>query len=93
MNKILFYASERPSLSKEFIAALPLAGLDGTLKSRMKGTIVRAKTGLLSQAAGLAGYAYKQDGTRFVFSFIYNGIKTYEAKELFDQLVVNLVSK
>ena len=43
----------------EFIASLPLAGIDGTLRSRMQHTpagSVRLKTGHLDGVSGVAGY-------------------------------------
>jgi PBP4 family serine-type D-alanyl-D-alanine carboxypeptidase len=48
--------------------ALPIAGVDGTLKNRMKGTaaagVLRAKTGTLDGVYNLAGYV--PEGNRFV---------------------------
>jgi D-alanyl-D-alanine carboxypeptidase/D-alanyl-D-alanine-endopeptidase (penicillin-binding protein 4) len=57
--------------------AQPIAGVDGTLKSRMKGTKaegnVRAKTGTISNVRGLSGYVTTADGEEIVFSFLVNG--------------------
>ena len=56
--------------------ALPIAGMDGTLKNRMKGTeaegILRAKTGTLSGASCLSGFVYTQDGEPLVFTIMMN---------------------
>jgi len=53
-------------LRDPFIAALPRAGVDGTLSDRMKGTAaadnVRAKTGSFSNARAVAGYVRTADG-------------------------------
>ncbi|MGE5457216.1 MAG: D-alanyl-D-alanine carboxypeptidase/D-alanyl-D-alanine-endopeptidase [Methanococcaceae archaeon] len=61
----------------DWINSLPIAGVDGTLKARMKGTKaegnVRAKTGTISNVRGLSGYVTTADGEDFVFSFIVNG--------------------
>jgi D-alanyl-D-alanine carboxypeptidase/D-alanyl-D-alanine-endopeptidase (penicillin-binding protein 4) len=55
----------------------PIAGVDGTLKNRMKGTSaegnVRAKTGTISNVRGLSGYVTTADGEEIVFSFLVNG--------------------
>jgi len=58
----------------EFEAALPIAARDGTLSTRAGGAAdaVRAKTGLLSGAAALSGYARTRAGTEVVFSLIVN---------------------
>ncbi|MGE3972959.1 MAG: D-alanyl-D-alanine carboxypeptidase/D-alanyl-D-alanine-endopeptidase [Bdellovibrionales bacterium] len=89
-NRILYYAI-KSSVAPEFLSSLPLAGIDGTLKSRLKGYNVRAKTGLLSGVSSLAGFAYKKDGTVFTFSFMYNGSKHFIAKDLFEDLIIELL--
>jgi serine-type D-Ala-D-Ala carboxypeptidase/endopeptidase (penicillin-binding protein 4) len=59
-----------------FREALPIAGVDGTLKGRMKGTPaagnVRAKTGTLSSVATLSGYVTSAAGERLVFAIMLN---------------------
>ena len=60
----------------KFIAALPIAGEDGTLRRRMKATAaqgnVRAKTGTLRWANALSGYVTSAAGERLVFSVMLN---------------------
>lgn len=59
-----------------FRAALPVAAVDGTLRSRMRGTPaasnVRAKTGTLSSSTTLSGYLFTAAGERLVFSLMIN---------------------
>ncbi|MBC8030669.1 MAG: D-alanyl-D-alanine carboxypeptidase/D-alanyl-D-alanine-endopeptidase [Pyrinomonadaceae bacterium] len=59
-----------------FRDALPVAGVDGTLRNRMKGTAaennVRAKTGTLSSASSLSGFVTSASGERLVFSIMVN---------------------
>lgn len=59
-----------------FHDALPIAGVDGTLRTRMRGTPaegnVRAKTGTLSSVASLGGYVTTAGGERLVFSMMLN---------------------
>ncbi|MDT7810058.1 MAG: hypothetical protein QOJ70_3871 [Acidobacteriota bacterium] len=66
----------RHRFSIVFRDALPVAGLDGTLRNRMKGTPaqgnVRAKTGTLGTATSLSGYVLSAAGERLVFSLMIN---------------------
>ena len=59
-----------------FRDALPIAGVDGTLRNRLRGTPaennVRAKTGSLSSAASLAGYVTTAAGERLAFAIMVN---------------------
>jgi D-alanyl-D-alanine carboxypeptidase/D-alanyl-D-alanine-endopeptidase (penicillin-binding protein 4) len=59
-----------------FYNAMPIAGVDGTLKDRMKGTPAEgnahAKTGSLDMARSLSGYVTTADGERLIFSILSN---------------------
>ena len=59
-----------------FRDALPIAGVDGTLRNRMKGTVaennLRAKTGTLSSASSLSGFVTTAAGEELVFSIMVN---------------------
>jgi D-alanyl-D-alanine carboxypeptidase/D-alanyl-D-alanine-endopeptidase (penicillin-binding protein 4) len=59
-----------------FRDALPIAGVDGTLKNRFKGTLaennLRAKTGTLSSASSLSGYVRDAAGEELAFSIMVN---------------------
>ena len=59
-----------------FRDALPIAGVDGTLRNRMKGTVaennLRAKTGTLSSASSLSGFVTTATGEELVFSIMVN---------------------
>lgn len=59
-----------------FRDALPIAGVDGTLRNRLKGTPaennLRAKTGSLSSAASLAGYVTTVGGEKLAFAIMVN---------------------
>jgi D-alanyl-D-alanine carboxypeptidase/D-alanyl-D-alanine-endopeptidase (penicillin-binding protein 4) len=59
----------------EFLASLPLAGVDGTLRSRMKTTPaghVRLKTGHLDGVSGNAGYVTTAAGKTYVLVSLIN---------------------
>jgi D-alanyl-D-alanine carboxypeptidase/D-alanyl-D-alanine-endopeptidase (penicillin-binding protein 4) len=59
-----------------FRESLPVAGMDGTLRGRMKNTLaasnVRAKTGTLKFVNALSGYATTAAGERLAFSILLN---------------------
>lgn len=63
------------AVRKAWIAALPVAGMDGTLKTRLareRGRI-QAKTGSLQQIHALAGYVDTLGGDRLAFALYLNG--------------------
>ena len=70
----------RDSAYSAFPVSLPIAGVDGTIKKRMKGTLaegnVRAKTGSVQRARSLSGYVTTADGHELVFSFLCNAFMT-----------------
>jgi D-alanyl-D-alanine carboxypeptidase/D-alanyl-D-alanine-endopeptidase (penicillin-binding protein 4) len=59
-----------------FYDALPVAGVDGTLRSRMRGSPaagnMHAKTGTIEFVRSLSGYVTDADGERLVFSILCN---------------------
>ncbi|HEY0970588.1 MAG TPA: D-alanyl-D-alanine carboxypeptidase/D-alanyl-D-alanine-endopeptidase [Gemmatimonadales bacterium] len=63
-----------------FHDALPIAGVDGTISGRMKGTPaagnVHAKTGYIDRARSLSGYVTTADGVPLLFSILSNNWTT-----------------
>jgi D-alanyl-D-alanine carboxypeptidase/D-alanyl-D-alanine-endopeptidase (penicillin-binding protein 4) len=63
-----------------FYDALPIAGVDGTIRGRMRGTAaegnVRAKTGFISNARALSGYVTTADEELMAFSILTNNFDT-----------------
>jgi serine-type D-Ala-D-Ala carboxypeptidase/endopeptidase (penicillin-binding protein 4) len=82
----------------QFREALPIAGVDGTLRSRMRGTPaegnVRAKTGSLSSVASLSGYVTTAAGEHLVFSMMLNNYPEASAvrRDSIDAIAVLLAS-
>ena len=75
--------------------AQAVAGVDGTLQNRFKGTNaagnVRGKTGTIDQVSALSGYINSASGERFVFSLIVNGVNNLAVrKNAIDDIVVAL---
>lgn len=92
ITEALHVAYGDPDISEEFVASLPIAGVDGTLKKRfraLKGRIY-AKTGYLEGARSLSGYAFAKNGRVYVFSIISNGMGT-RVKKLQNLLLRELV--
>jgi serine-type D-Ala-D-Ala carboxypeptidase/endopeptidase (penicillin-binding protein 4) len=69
-------AMRRDTAFMTFYDALPIAGVDGTIRSRMRGTPaaanVRAKTGSVAQARSLSGYVRTLNGDTLTFSILAN---------------------
>ena len=74
LTKLLIYMYHNFELMPEFLASLPIAGVDGTLKNRMQGVstekVLRAKTGTLSGVSALAGYTVTADDEVFAFGIL-----------------------
>ena len=72
---LLRYMDRHPA-AQEFKDALPIAGVDGTLAGRMKGTAaagnVRAKTGTIRYVNSLSGYVTAAGGECLAFSILLN---------------------
>ena len=81
-----------------FREALPVGGIDGTLRNRFKGTVaennLRAKTGTLSTAASLSGYVTTAAGEELIFSIIVNNYPdgTSPVGECIDPIALLLAS-
>jgi D-alanyl-D-alanine carboxypeptidase/D-alanyl-D-alanine-endopeptidase (penicillin-binding protein 4) len=68
-------AAYRSPYAPEFLASLPLAGVDGTLRSRMKTSpagAVRLKTGHLDGVTGVAGYVTTNSGKTYALVSLVN---------------------
>jgi D-alanyl-D-alanine carboxypeptidase/D-alanyl-D-alanine-endopeptidase (penicillin-binding protein 4) len=79
LARILVGMARRPDFDV-FYQALPIAGVDGTIATRMRGTAaannVHAKTGSIANVRSLSGYVTSADGERFVFVMIANHFTT-----------------
>jgi serine-type D-Ala-D-Ala carboxypeptidase/endopeptidase (penicillin-binding protein 4) len=63
-----------------FRSSLAVACVDGTMKSRLCGTVgqgkVIAKTGTINGVSALSGYTVTASGRKVVFAFLLNGLKS-----------------
>ena len=74
LTQLLVYMYRDFELMPEYLASLPIAGVDGTLGERMQGVsaerTLRAKTGTLSGVSALAGYTVTADDEVFAFGIL-----------------------
>ncbi len=97
LAQVLAALDQRPDFPTLY-AALPIAGVDGTLATRLKGTAaagnVHAKTGSLTDVRSLSGYVTDADGEHLLFVLLVNNFtvpqRVVEAAQ--DQIVVRLAN-
>jgi serine-type D-Ala-D-Ala carboxypeptidase/endopeptidase (penicillin-binding protein 4) len=84
-----------PDVRPSFVAALPVAGISGTLADRMRNPPARgnvqAKTGTTFLASALSGYVKR----RYVFSVLQNGspVSSFWARRAQDRFATALASQ
>jgi D-alanyl-D-alanine carboxypeptidase/D-alanyl-D-alanine-endopeptidase (penicillin-binding protein 4) len=90
MGKLLDAAFRSP-LMPEFMASMPLAGNDGTMRSRVKERSVAGhahiKTGMLNEVRAIAGYVLAASGKRYVVVCFINHPNAGRAVEMQDMLL------
>lgn len=81
------------------LAALPQAGVSGSLKDRMKKTQLEqkiwAKTGTMHDVSSLSGFIINPPNKTLIFSIIINGINKpiHVAKSLEEQILLEIMKK
>lgn len=95
---LLLRHMEKHPAAAIYRAALPVAGVDGTLKARFAGTAaahnVLAKTGSLRYVSSLSGHVTTAAKERLVFSFMLNAYTgtAVSGREVIDELAVLLAN-
>jgi len=78
-------------LMPEFIASLPVAGIDGTMSQRVQVSGVRGqahiKTGSLADVASIAGYLRAKSGRRIILTCMINHANAAAARPALDELI------
>lgn len=91
--RLLRYAYRNSTIYLHLLPSLPVAGSDGTLRNRMRGSFaadnVKAKTGTLEGVSALAGYCTAANGHRLCFSIINQGIMHASNGRRFQDRVCN----
>lgn len=92
---LLRHAWRTPSIRQPLLQSLPIAGVDGTLEKRMRGTAaqgnVRAKTGTLTGISSLAGYCTMKDGRQLCFAIINQGVMRNATGKAFQDRVCKVL--
>ena len=88
---MLRYAHSKEEIIGHLLPALPVAGVDGTLKKRMTdgnayGNVL-AKTGTVTGISSLAGYLTSGDGRQLCFAIINQGVmRTKDGRDFQDSV-------
>jgi D-alanyl-D-alanine carboxypeptidase/D-alanyl-D-alanine-endopeptidase (penicillin-binding protein 4) len=76
LTDLLYYMKNRGRYFDEFLASLPAAGIEGTLKSYFRSDVFRsnlkAKSGSMTRVRSYAGYFKAKSGKEMIFSIIIN---------------------
>ena len=79
----MLQAAWRSAVMPEFVASLPVAAADGTMRRRLRGERVAGnahiKTGLLNDARTLAGYVLDRNGRRQIVVMLVNHPNAHQA--------------
>lgn len=75
------------SVMPEFMASMPISGMDGTLRRSKASASAHLKTGSLRDANALAGYVHGNSGQRYVLVAMINHPNANAARPVMDALV------
>jgi D-alanyl-D-alanine carboxypeptidase/D-alanyl-D-alanine-endopeptidase (penicillin-binding protein 4) len=87
----LLLAAFKSSVMPEFIASMPIAAVDGTMRNRLQGTAVSGlahiKTGSLNHVRTLAGYMLDKSGQRVVVVIFVNHALAAQSRAAMDAVL------
>ena len=90
LSQLLLHQWKSPRMP-EFVASLPLAGIDGTMSRRATASAVKGqahiKTGSLADVASMAGYLTAKSGRRYIVVCMINHPQASAARASFDPLL------
>ncbi len=91
LNRLLLDAWKNP-LMPEFVASLPIVGIDGTMKKRLNDSEAfgraHIKTGTLDGAKTAAGYVLDTRGRAYAISFLINHPRSQAGSAAIDALLL-----
>lgn len=87
-------AAWRSPYAAEFISSLPLAGMDGTMRKRLRTTEMQGqahiKTGTLNNVRAIAGFSRDRNGNSWVVVAILNHPRPWGAGATLDEVLLDL---
>ncbi len=90
----LLQAAWKSPYAAEFISSMPLVGMDGTMRKRLKRTAMTGeahiKTGTLNTVRAIAGYSRDSNGNTWAVAAILNDPKPWGASSVLDQVLLDL---
>lgn len=94
---MMLQAAYRGPYAAEFISSMPLVGMDGTMRKRLKRTALQGqahiKTGTLNTVRAIAGYARDRNGDTWAVVAILNDKRPWGASAILDQALVALYNQ
>jgi D-alanyl-D-alanine carboxypeptidase/D-alanyl-D-alanine-endopeptidase (penicillin-binding protein 4) len=89
-------AMREQEVGETFIEGLAVAGKEGTVDGRMRGTPAygrcHVKTGTLTGVSNLSGYCFNDSGRTMVFSVLMNGVSNLSLAHLDQDRIAGLVA-
>ncbi|MDG9884454.1 D-alanyl-D-alanine carboxypeptidase/D-alanyl-D-alanine-endopeptidase [Pseudomonas putida CSV86] len=90
----MLQAAWKSPYAAEFISSLPLTGMDGTMRKRLKRTAMAGeahiKTGTLNTVRAIAGFSRDSNGTTWAVTAILNDPRPWGASAVLDQVLLEL---
>lgn len=93
----LLQAAWRSPYAAEFMSSMPLVGMDGTMRKRLKRTTMAGeghiKTGTLNTVRAIAGFSRDVNGNTWAVVAILNDPKPWGARSVLDQVLLDLYNQ
>jgi D-alanyl-D-alanine carboxypeptidase/D-alanyl-D-alanine-endopeptidase (penicillin-binding protein 4) len=91
---IMLQAAWKSPYAAEFMSSMPLAGMDGTMRKRLKRTPLlgeaHIKTGTLNNVRAIAGFSRDSNGNTWAVVAILNDPRPWGASSVLDEVLVEL---
>ncbi|MDY7218817.1 D-alanyl-D-alanine carboxypeptidase/D-alanyl-D-alanine-endopeptidase [Denitrificimonas sp. JX-1] len=94
---LMLQAAWKSPYAAEFIASMPLVGMDGTMRRRLKNTPAfgqaHIKTGTLRNVRATAGYSRDTNGNNWAVVAIINHDQPWGASKVLDQVLLDIYNQ